>query len=280
MLIMLAVALLTACSAIKLAYNQAPDLTYWWIDGYLDLNEQQTPRVREELARLFAWHRSSELPKTASLLQKAQTQLLGNVSPAAVCSVYDDVRGLYEAVLDRALPPAADIAVTVTPEQLVHLQRKYTKNNEEYARDYLQGSDSERASKRLKSAVQRSEMIYGKLEEAQITAIKAAIQKSGFNAALGMKERERRQKEALEMLAQLGKTRATPQAALAALRSYAQRSTSSPDPAYRAYAEQMTREACESFATVHASTTPEQRAKAVQTFKAYESDLRVLAGQK
>jgi hypothetical protein len=43
---------LAGCSAIKLAYNQAPDLTYWWLDGYFDFNGQQSPKVRDELAKL------------------------------------------------------------------------------------------------------------------------------------------------------------------------------------------------------------------------------------
>jgi hypothetical protein len=277
---MLAVALLPACSAIKIAYNQAPDLTYWWLDGYVDFNEQQTPKVRDEIAKLFAWHRASQLPKVAALLQKTQALLPSAVAPVQACALYDEARSLFDAIADKALPVAADLATSITPEQLMHLQHKYDKNNAEYVRDFITDKPEERDAKRLKQAIQRSEMLYGKLDEAQTSAIQRAIQKSSFNAVLGLKERERRQKDALAMLGKLAADKPAPPAAQAALRAYLQRSTTSPDPVYRAYAEKMVKEGCESFAAVHATTTPEQRASAVQTLKGYEGDMRVLSAQK
>ena len=59
---------LGACSAIKLGYNQLPDISYWWLDGYVDVREPQVTRLRDEIARLHAWHRQTELPRYASLL--------------------------------------------------------------------------------------------------------------------------------------------------------------------------------------------------------------------
>lgn len=292
---MLLALLLPACSAIKLAYNQAPDLTYWWLDGYFDFNDAQTPPVRDGIAKLFAWHRTSELPKMAVLLQKSQSLMQSNLSSAQACEVFDEVRSLASAVVDKALPLAAEMAPTFTPEQLAHLRRKQQKSNDEFTRDYIAGTAAERNAKRLKSAVSRSENIYGKLDEPQIAAIERAIANSSFDAVLSLKERKQRQKESLEMLANLAAVKtsvasgngisngnggpAAAQAAQVALRAYVNRSLVSPDPLYRAYSEKLVKEGCESFASVHASTTPAQRAKAVQTLQGYAQDMRALAGQ-
>jgi Family of unknown function (DUF6279) len=277
---MLGLALLQACSAVKLAYNQAPDLTYWWLDSYVDFNEQQTPKAREEIAKFFAWHRTSQLPKVVTLLQKSQALAPTNLSAAQTCALFDEARSLYDAATDKVLPTAADLLPTLGPEQLQHLQRKYKKNNDEYVRDYITGKAEERDAKRLKQAIQRSEMIYGKLDEAQIAAIQRTIQKSSFNAVLSMKERERRQQDALDMLARLVADKPPPQQVQASLRAYLYRSLNSPDVVYRGYAQTMVKESCESFAALHATTTPEQRAYAVQTLKGYEADMRILAAQK
>ena len=59
---------MASCSVVRLGYGQAPDLAYWWIDSYIDLNEAQTPRLRKELDELAQWHRSRELPEIALLL--------------------------------------------------------------------------------------------------------------------------------------------------------------------------------------------------------------------
>ncbi|NJM42905.1 MAG: hypothetical protein HC858_00880 [Brachymonas sp.] len=129
----IAATLLTACSAIKLAYNQAPDLTYWWLDGYFDFNEQQTPKVRDELAKLFVWHRTNELPKTAALLQEAAKLMPGEINATQACLLYGQVRGLVDNVTSQALPALAELAPTITPEQIDHLKRKYAKNAEEFS---------------------------------------------------------------------------------------------------------------------------------------------------
>jgi Family of unknown function (DUF6279) len=277
---MLVLALLPACSAIKIAYNQAPDLTYWWLDSYLDFNGQQTPKVRDEINKLFAWHRANQLPKVAALLQKTQSQLPGTVSAEQTCAVFDEVRGLYEAIIDKGLPAVAELATSLDPAQLEHLQHKYQKNNDEYVRDYITGKPDERDAKRLKQAVQRSEMIYGKFDDAQIAAVQRAIQKSSFNAVLGLKERQRRQKDAIDVLAKLATDKPGPAQVQTALRAYLERSTKSPDLVYRAYSEKMVKESCDSFAAVHATTSAEQRANAVITLKSYEADLRLLAAQR
>ncbi len=270
---------LQACSAVRLGYNQAPDLIYWWLDGYFDFNSQQTPRVRDELTRLFAWHRSNELPRYTALLQKAQAQIVRDVSAAQVCAVYDESRSLFANITDKIQPAVVSLARTLGPEQIDHLARKYAKNNEEYQRDYLKGTVEERAIKRLKQAVERSEMVYGKLDEPQVVAIKKSIAASSFDPAMWGKERERRQQDALQTMRKMVVERPDAPATEALLKAYLSRSITSPDPAYRAYAEKMAQESCASFVVVHATTTPAQRTKAAQTLRGYAADFQALAAQ-
>ena len=72
---------LTGCGAVRLAYNNAPDLTYWWLDGFLDLDSAQSARLRNDLNALQAWHRKEELPAVAEMLKNLQAA----VSPARGC---------------------------------------------------------------------------------------------------------------------------------------------------------------------------------------------------
>lgn len=277
---MLVLALLPACSAIKIAYNQAPDLSFWWIDSYIDFNSQQSPKARDEIARLFAWHRSSELPKVAALLQKTQALLPGPITAAQACGLYGQARSLLETLADKTVQGVAELAPTLGPEQLRHLEHQYEKKNDESLRESQKGSPAERAAKRLKQAVERSEMLYGRLEEAQITLIQRLMEKSTFDPEKNRKERLRRQQDALALLGKLSAGNGRAPDAMGLLRGYVARSFKSPDPAYRAYADKLTRDGCESFAVVHNSTSAEQRAKAAATLASYELDLRALAAQK
>ena len=69
---LLALLLLGGCSAVRVGYNQAPTLAWWWLDGYMDFDATQAPKVKDTLAQWFAWHRSTQLPDYADLLAAAQ----------------------------------------------------------------------------------------------------------------------------------------------------------------------------------------------------------------
>lgn len=177
----------------------------------------------------------------------------------------------------QALPSLAELAPTVTADQIEHLKRKYAKNAAEFKRDFVNSSGADREARRLKQSTDRSEMLYGKLEEAQIAAIKQVLANSSFDAQASLKERERRQRDLIDLLSSLSAAKASPATSQHALRIYFQRVWESPDPAYRAYVQRLTQQSCQSFAAIHASTTPAQRANAVKVLKGYEADLRALA---
>jgi hypothetical protein len=95
--------LLASCSLVKLGYGQLPDLTYWWIDSYIDVTDAQTPRLRRELDELAQWHRTHRAAKTRA----AAAARRGSWPPArsarhrpAPCSRTDRER--FNAVTARA----------------------------------------------------------------------------------------------------------------------------------------------------------------------------------
>ena len=276
--VVLAGLLLQGCSAVKLAYNNAPELAYWWIDGYADLDDAQSLRVREELARLQQWHRANELPRIAELLQKTRQMALADATPEQVCNLFADARKRIDAVVAQAEAPVVSIAMTLRPAQLTHMEAHFAKGNAEWQEEWASGSPSDRQARRLKASVERSEQFYGTLEERQLAVLRTAIQQSGFDPQLSYTERLRRQRDLLQTLREAGATpRPTPAQATALLRATLERSVTSPDPAYRAYAERAITDSCRTFALLHNSTTPAQRERAARRLGAYERDARELA---
>ena len=268
---------LGACSALKLGYGQLPELSYWWIDAYIDTSDAQSPRLRRELESLVAWHRAEELPRTVRLLQKAQTLAAGNLTTEQTCAMFDDVRERYLALQTRAEAPALWLAQSLSPAQIAHMERKFEKNNAEWRDDWLDGTPQERLKRREKLATSRADMFYGKLGEAQQTALRAELAQSGMNPELMWKERQRRQQDMIRTLTLLSAAPAMqPEAARGTLTAMLTRLSTSPDPAWRAYSEAAVRESCASFARMHNLSTPAQRERAVQKLKGYEDDLRAL----
>ena len=271
---------LQGCSAVKIAYNQAPTLAYLYLDDYVDFNDAQSVQVKAELVKLQAWHRQTQLPVYVDLLQKVQQKIQQDVTAAQACEVFADVRQKAMAMTDFAEPVTLSLAATVTPKQLDAMQRKFAKGNTTWREDYLESTVKDALQKRQKNAVNRADMLYGSVTDKQRSLIAQQIERSQFKAALSYAERQRRQKDIVQTLT---KVMANPQdtpATQQEMRALMARSVSSPDASYKSYQEIITQEACTSFAELHNTTSAAQRKKAVEVLAGYEQDFRILAAQK
>ncbi|AYQ28266.1 MULTISPECIES: DUF6279 family lipoprotein [unclassified Polaromonas] len=275
----LAVAL-QGCSVMKIAYNQAPELAYWHLDGHFDFTDAQTLQVKADLAKLQAWHRQTQLPAYIETLQKLRQQIPADMDAAGACALYADVRSKLIAVTNRAEPAVVALVGTLNADQLVKLQTRFAKGNAEYREDFLDGSRKARRDKRYKQAVSRAEMLYGSLDHKQLAVIAHRIDNSHFSAPVSYEEKLRRQQDALQTLRPLVAGQAAPEKTQAAMKGLLERTLNSPDPAYRAYMDKLTQDACSGFAELHNSTTPAQRSKAVETLLRYEQDFKTLHLQK
>ena len=155
---------LAACSMVRLAYNQAPDLVYWWLDGYFDFTEAQSLRVREDLAALQQWHRRNELPAYGHTLRKLQRLAPADVTPAQVCNLLETARERALALADALEPTIVALAPTFTEAQLGHIQRHFDKRNRKWREEWLDAPSTVLSTRRVKQAVERAERFYGRLD--------------------------------------------------------------------------------------------------------------------
>lgn len=277
---------LGACSTARLAYNQAPNLLYWWLDGYVDFTESQSGPARQDIDTFLAWHRNTELPAYARQLQQWQAMATQDMTPAQACTQFEAVRAAVQRATERGLEPLTRLAVRLTPEQQAHLQRHQGKSNESFEKDFVRGSPEQRLSQRLDKAVSRNEMLYGRLSPAQRDLLQASLQQSPWDAQKTQQERLRRQADLRQTLQTIQTVQngngngPAPAAALEASRGYLARVLQSPTPGYSAYSQTQVQHGCTQFAALHNTTTPEQRANAVRVLKGYEDDLRALASQR
>ena len=269
---------LAGCSAVRLAYHQAPELAYWVLDDYADFNGAQSLQLKADLVQLQAWHRQTQLPAYAQTLQQLQQQLPGDLTAPQVCSVVSEARARLKTALDQAEPAASALATTLQPAQLAVMARKFDKSNAQWRSDYLDAAPQKVRAKRLEQATDRAEMLYGRLHDAQLEMLKRAVAASGFDAALTYAERVRRQQDTLQTLRALSALSATSAAApRPAMQALLERLQRSPNPAYRRYQDALTQEGCSTVAALHQRATPAQRQKAVLALQDYEQSFRALA---
>ena len=269
-------AVLGACSAIRLAYNNLPELSYWWLDGYLDFDGSQTPKVRDDLARLLEWHRRNELPKIAALLQEAEALAPGDITPVQACAMTDRIRDRLLAVSERAEPAGTELALSLGEAQLQQLERKYAKNNADYRKDWLDRSPARVQEKRYDQFLDRFEDFYGRLSPEQRELLRQQVAQSVFDPKLQDVERRKRQQEALVLLRGFVANRTPPTEARAALHAYLQRIADPPPGPWREQQQALLQEGCRNLAALHNGTSAAQRAQAVKRLQAYQNDLRQL----
>lgn len=269
--------LLAGCSSVRLAYGNAPQLAWWWLDGYVDFSRDQAPAARQAIDGFFDWHRSTQLAGYLPLLKQAQAQVLEPTTAAQVCRWEDDLSRAAGPTFDKALAMGADLVGGFGEAQFKSLEKRYAKGNTEMREEYLQPDPAERQTQAFKRALERAERLYGSLSDAQKRVLREGLATSPFDPELWLAERQRRQRDVLATLRKLVADRAAPEQRVAALRSLSERTQTSPDPAYRTYQKKLSDYNCAFAAQLHNSTTVAQRREACERLKGWEDDLKVLA---
>ena len=278
-MVLLLALLLQACSALQIGYRQAPNLGYWWLDSQLNLSSEQAEPVREALQQLQRWHREQELPRYADLLAQAQSLSAREVDAGQVCKVWAQVNDGLQRLAVQSVRQFAPLALQLQPKQLRHLARHWDKANADWNKEWLEGSASERLARRLDKAAARYSDFYGSLSDKHMGLLRAQLQASAWNPQWGQQDRLRRQQMLMATLQSLQAPGTTVAQAEAALMAVWQQWLVAPAESDRRVQQTLVQQACQNLAELHNSASAEQRQRAARRLRAYEQDLRELAGR-
>lgn len=267
---------LSGCNAVKVGYNNAQELTYWWLNSYVQFTDAQKPVIKAELATLHDWHRFNEIPVYIKLLETTQKKVLHNSSSKEICSVVEDVRERMRILNLQTEPIVEKLAPTLNHEQLEHMQRHFDRNNAKWRKDWLDGSQQERDEHRLKLAIKRAEMFYGRINDAQRKILQENIRISTFNADTSYDERLRRQADAIATLKKIIDLKLEEPDIKLEIAAYFDRLQNGDDLAYKNYMDRLTVDSCDGFARLHNSTSTKQRQYAADKLGGYIKDLEAL----
>lgn len=217
--------LLASCSALRAGYGNGESIVYWWLDGYVDFQNDQKPWVKNHIHTLFVWHRNTQLKDYAQLFAQAQQQLQHSrqypVTQVDVLAYYAMFKQRAFLVIEHALPQLTDLALALQPRQIAHLEKKFASNNESYRKDYLSGDLEYRQRFRFKKIMKQAEYWFGDFNARQEAQIRAASNARPLNNELWMAERLRRQQELIRILKKIHAEKPGRETAAAMLKDYA-----------------------------------------------------------
>jgi hypothetical protein len=267
---------LTACSAVKLAYNNVDTYVYWTLNRYVDFNANQAPLVKAEIKSIHAWHRSTELPKYITLLEAMRVRASNDVRPSETCAFASDIEMRYQALSERFGQSAEKIMPMIQVSQLPNVQKALDKSNQEWQKDWLQDNEEDRIEKRLDKALERATSFYGKLNDNQVALIKQNIIKSKFDANTHYRYRLSRQKIFIDTLNRVADQELQATQLKTAITALVNNTVMADAVGYERYIDALIQDTCTDAATFHNTTTTAQRAHLVKQLSQYIDDFNRL----
>lgn len=262
--------LLAGCSTMQLAYHNADLLLRWRLTGYLDVRGAEAEQLDAGIGAFLDWHRAEALPQYARIAREAGTRAARGISRQDLDWGYDTFLAQARESLRAAAQRLAPLLDRLTPEQVAGVERRFARDNREFADDFLAGTADERRQRRLERTVERLEDWVGSLSEAQAARVRQYTQRARLSDELRDRYRKRRQAELLSMLrAREAKQR---------FGDWLARWDSDREPDYAAAARAQLDEYFALLVDLDRMLTPEQRARAVARFAGLAEDFAVLAG--
>lgn len=277
LMLLMAALLLSACSMLNLAYRNGETLSYWWINGYIDVESSQRPWLKERIGRLFDWHRKTQLGDYIDLLVLAQKQLQHPVDRQLLQNDLAEVKKRIAVIVEHALPDMADLALDLRPQQIEEIAGKFASANSDYRKNYLRGDTAQRQRYRFKNFMGQAEYWFGDFSREQESQIRKALDAVPIDNDRYFAARLQRQRELLDVLRKIHAERPSREATMQLLRGQAMALFEPPGGAEHAAFFAARQEGMLNAAVmVINSATPAQRKRAVAKLQDFIDDFRRL----
>jgi len=264
-----AAALLAACTALRLAYDNADTYLLFRAKSYLDLDAKGSDELDERIDEFFAWHRRTALPQYARLSEEAAKRVTRGLSREDLVWGYDSLVAHARQSLRFAAERVAPLLDRLTPQQVAHMERRFAEDNRKFAREYLRGSEAERRKRRARRLEERLEDWLGNLSHVQAEKVKQFSERTPLYDELRARERERMQAELLAMIRKREAQKRLP--------DWIANWDHGRDPAHLAASERFRQEYLTLLLEIDKTLSSEQRNRAAANFRRYAEDFRVLA---
>ena len=283
---MACVAVLAACSAIKLGYNNSASFAHTYLTSKVDFDSEQSAFLKTSLNEIVEWHRNAELPVLAGELQAARQALAarnGVVTPVNANQVQAlnlAIRASLRRTANEAAPVIAKNMLGLWPNQISDIQKALDKSNVEYREERLMQSADQRVRESAERMTERFERWLGTLTPVQIKQIEAWARAETHRAESRYEKRLERQQQFM-VLVNKAANRQIDQATLS--RDVAQLLTAWQNPATVAEkkeSEERQKATIALIVDVLNSATVEQRNSAADRAAGWAKDFQILASNK
>ncbi|OYO31568.1 DUF6279 family lipoprotein [Janthinobacterium sp. PC23-8] len=279
-LLILMLIVVAGCSSLRLAYNNGDTVLYWWLNAYVDLDRDQKGWVRDDIDKLFDWHRKTQLRDYVEILRKGQKQVQGNPTQADLMADYSEIKSRTQSLLLKAAPDLADLARSLKPEQIAQMEKKFTSNNDDYRKKFLTGDQEKRQQLRYKKSMEQFELWFGSFSREQEAIIRKASDARPLDNEIWLDERMRRQRNVLTLVQKVHHEKLSKEATVSLINTLVKDSFDRLEHSDRkAFFDAFENSTAQMILTVIKIATPAQKAHGVKRMQGWIDDFNSLASQ-
>ena len=175
LLLLVALASVSACSSTQFLYNRIDTLIAWYVDDYVTLSREQDKVLRQQLDAFHDWHRQQELPFYIDLLDLVDNKLDSRLEETDV----DELASAFQVAADRlrtaALDFAMDLGEDLSQTQRIEFVASMREQQEIWYEERLTLSDDAYYKALQKRFEKNLSDLMGRLEDEQKAAISQHI---------------------------------------------------------------------------------------------------------
>jgi len=274
-LLVVLLALLASCSAVRLSYDHADWVLARMAGSYVDMDRDQARALKAHLGEFHAWHRREELPRYATLLDEAAGRLERGLTREDVVWAVGAVRGRYQALGREAADGLAPLLLTLNDRQLDGLEARFAADNRKYYAAKLPKDPEDAVRVRADWICARLEDWTGEITPPQRERVVSLVRAFPDVPVLRLADRKRRQAQLLVVL----REHANGPAARTQLVALLADPDAGRSERYRETLVAWEGSFVDTIVALDRSLTPRQRATAVERMRRYAEEFREMAGQ-
>lgn len=163
--------LLSGCSS-TFAYNNLDWLLYWYLDDYVELENDQKQLFDTKLETWLAWHRQQELTKYKKQFSQLQGRLAqGPLTQQDWLEQFDLALSHWYELRQEIGPELIEFSVQLSDQQITGLFEELEKSNLEREEERADTSEQERLEDQIEDTQDRFKNYVGRLTKTQKTLI-------------------------------------------------------------------------------------------------------------
>lgn len=163
----------SSCSS-KLIYNNLDWISYWYIDDFVTLTDQQEIEFDPALEQFLEWHREAELQKYITQIKLIQQDINNGLNKRDIAGHLKAFKGFWQNILIQLEPGLVMLSTSLSEEQIEEFLNITEQRNLDEIKEHNALTAQQRLDERFDKIENRVESFVGNLSVSQHQLIKNA----------------------------------------------------------------------------------------------------------